>query len=636
MEFAALAASAAAPVVRSSVRGLLLVLVLTSRLLLAFVANTGRRPTGRNGNDTRQGIQAIPVLAPENQFSALSHATDDAFSVSVVSMNILAPYYQHLGLVRGNDTATAHEAIQNDRLSRIPLAVKRAAISRPDILLLQEVEGGDQPNLLVEKSLLDLGYTGYKWSSLYPDQDEPSEDCVGLAVAFDSNRFQCIRHVAFRRGQVVKLYDEKSNRAFVLANLHLNAKPSAIEPRLRSIASCMGHIKTVLAGEPATIILGGDLNCEDPSVTTRLITAGSVPFGTIRDRNYKTKITKAVAKNLRHSFRFTSVYSGAKEAAPVTVCLKGRGPGIMDHLFLCTNSSTSVQTTSSPSSRRQGSTAMSSLAGSKRRSRRQRALYTPSAAVDHGTQDEKPLSIMAVLATVDNDESYQTILEGLPNVGAGFPSDHLPIGVLLSLELAETEIDIEQTESGTSGTFVGVAKGHSSLSGAAVKRRISFQLSSVVRQRHNQVVQKIADWLPPGSKRDASLAQLGLSQLKRKSRAPDLCCVIGNTLFVIEVTVVAAKNLDSAVIEKLRKYEDVAPALRTSSYVVEQGLIVSDTLVVAFDEEGRAFPSARVGLNTLMNAMSEQSVKGNGATVEGLLASIEQLILQSARALASS
>jgi endonuclease/exonuclease/phosphatase family metal-dependent hydrolase len=598
------------------------VTALVLRLSSAFVANTGRRPASRS--DTCQIVQqAIRVLAPEEHFTA----HDDEFSVSVVSMNILAPYYQHLGLVRGNETAAAHEALRTDRLSRIPLAVKRAAKSRPDIILLQEVEGGDEPNLLVEKSLLDLGYTGYIWSSLYPNQEGFVGDCVGLALAFDAKRFQHTRHVAFPRGQVVKLQDDKTKRAFVVANLHLNAKPSAIEARLRTVANCMGHIKTVLGGEPAAIILGGDLNCEDPSVTTRLITAGSVPFGTIRDRNHKTKITKAVAKNLRHSFRFASVYSGALEAAPVTVCLKGRGPGIMDHLFLCTNSNS----TQLASSRKQGSAAILSLTGSKRRSRRQRALYSTSTAFDRGTQEEKPLSIMAVLATVDNEESYQTILEGLPNVEAGFPSDHLPIGVLLSQELSAAEIYPEPKESGTSHRFLGTATGHSSLSGTAARRRLSFQSSSMVRQRHNQVLQKIADWLPPGTKRDTSLVHFGMPQLRRKTRAPDLCCVIGNTLFLVEVTVVAVKNLEKAEKEKIRKYDDVVPTLRTSTYVLEEGLTVSDTLIVAFDEEGRASLSTLEVLNTLMNAMNRQSVQGNGATVDELLASIEPLILKRTR-----
>lgn len=565
----------------------------------------------------RQATENVGIVGADGQFSR-----DDDSLVSVVSMNILAPFYQHLGLVRRNQTELAQEMIRNDRLLRVPCALKQATNSRPDIILLQEVEGGNQPDLLAEATLKELGYNGYVWSSLYPDKAVERNDCVGLAVAFDSNRFAYVRHETFRRGQVVQLIDQRSNRDIVLANLHLNAKPSAIEARLHAVSSCIRRIEAVLTRSESSsatlVVLGGDLNCEHPSVTTRLITAGSVPYGTLRDRNYKAKLTKATAKNLRHSLRFDHVYNGFIDATPVTVSLTGRGPGVMDHLFVCT---------STLSGRTSSSRKKIVASGSKRRARRQRALYSASIDVDdREICDDRPMSIKAVLATVGSSEKYEAILKGLPNMAAGFPSDHLPIGVAFSQTPAIPEANKVEILKEPTSNIVRSQKGHSNLSHAATRRRDSFRSSSLVRRRHNLVLHSIAEWLPPGAVRDSSLGHFKVPELKRKTRAPDICCVIGNTLFVMEVTVVEAKNLERAVRTKERKYSDLPIALRTSPTVVDRGLAVSDPLVLAFDAEGKASPTTVTALGLLEHAMQRDAAPSNKLQLEEMLQEIEDIV----------
>ena len=50
--------------------------------------------------------------------------------------------------------------------------------------------------------------------------------------------------------------------------------------------------RTALDG---SVFVCGDFNCEPNTITTQLLTHGSTPYGTLRDRNYRAKISKAAA-----------------------------------------------------------------------------------------------------------------------------------------------------------------------------------------------------------------------------------------------------------------------------------------------------------------------------------------------------
>jgi hypothetical protein len=92
----------------------------------------------------------------------------------------------------------------------------------------------------------------------------------------------------------------------------------------------------------------------------------------------------------------------------------------------------------------------------KRKARRQSAIQR----VAEGNVDQpSPLRIDTVLASVDPDDPgrTQTIVNGLPNVPEGFPSDHIPIGVLFifSPQPTYTRDDIENLNSIDNGDDLG-------------------------------------------------------------------------------------------------------------------------------------------------------------------------------------
>jgi hypothetical protein len=51
-------------------------------------------------------------------------------------------------------------------------------------------------------------------------------------------------------------------------------------------------------------VVAGDFNCDQNSVTAKLLTTGYSPYGNLKDRNYKENVSKASAFMMRHDYRF--------------------------------------------------------------------------------------------------------------------------------------------------------------------------------------------------------------------------------------------------------------------------------------------------------------------------------------------
>lgn len=231
------------------------------------------------------------------------------------------------------------------------------------------------------------------------------------------------------------------------------------------------------------MIVAGDFNSDQDSVAARLLTHGYTNYGNVRDRNYKAKVTKASASTMSHPYRFIDSYDHGQDYgsgntdprfkqgnfrdlyAPVTVSLKGRGPGIMDHLFYTTgakgdkphlrkrpvavkrtNPSQVALATSKASTKDSLSASLLEDHLGKRSKRRKKGerrggggtMETASAAHYLNNSKGAKFKIQAVLATIDLQDSasaekrLKIIHEGLPNMDEGFPSDHLPVGALFS------------------------------------------------------------------------------------------------------------------------------------------------------------------------------------------------------------
>lgn len=124
--------------------------------------------------------QVATIVPPSGSFR-----DSVAGELSVTSLNILAPSYHWLGL-DGNEKA---KRIEQDRQSRVPLAIDLAKRTNADILCLQEVESeGSETYLndLLAKPLENFaGYDSYLWSALHPSR---KGDVVGLCVAWRSQK----------------------------------------------------------------------------------------------------------------------------------------------------------------------------------------------------------------------------------------------------------------------------------------------------------------------------------------------------------------------------------------------------------------------------------------------------------------
>ena len=412
--------------------------------------------------------------------------------LSVVSLNILAPSYHWLGTQ--NDEKDS--LVEHDRLNRVPMAIRLAKQSNADILCLQEVEGGSNEKLL--KEILEepqngrAGYDSYLWSALHPNR---KGDVVGLCVAWRSMKHNLISPDCFRRGMVVQLEEIETGATFCIGNVHLPAKPAAIEGRLKamsttikSMASC--ESPRMLSALDGTAIVAGDFNSDQNSVAAQLLQTGFAPHGTLNERNYKAKVSKDAAFGMKHSFRFKDVYANELRqlAAPVTVALTGRGPGCMDHIFYASRDSRSRVTIPIRN-------AGADHYVGKRKARRINALQRSSNA---NIEQPSPLRVEVVLSTIDSEDPTraQLIANGLPNVAAGFPSDHIPIGVLFSPEPSYfTDESIRNIVLDHAEGSSRMIRREGAISANARRRRESYSRSLIVLRRHNAILRAVTEWL---------------------------------------------------------------------------------------------------------------------------------------------
>jgi endonuclease/exonuclease/phosphatase family metal-dependent hydrolase len=506
-----------------------------------------------------------------------------AGQVSLVSYNALAPSYHSLRLpLDERVTATAV-----DRQNRLPMSLRIAKQSNADILCLQEVEGGPE-NLETLRQLLakeesehdSAGYDGIIWTPLNPKR---LDDVVGLAVAWRTSKHRLLSQNCYRRGMVVQLGDVATNTTVRVANVHLPARPSAIEGRLRFTASTLRRLQECQPPEGYTTglaIVAGDMNCEQRAPNLRLVETGQAPYGTLRDRNYKMRLSKKAASQMKHNLRFQHVYRQHPECASVTVSLEGRGPGCMDHIYF---------TPSLPRPRVEIPTVLSKTG--KRPARRGRSTGSSRTGVDQ-------VRVAALLATVSEMDTERThlILKGLPNEAAGFYSDHLPVGALFVPQDARTRPPKVASTTSTSG-----------LSTRAQQRRHTYRQSTSTRSRHNTVLRTVVETLESSFVapilRDVPLYKWpwiqAVTGLKKKTRAPDLCCVVQDELVIVEVTVVSDK-VDQAYQQKQYKYRDVIEALKTAPTVEASQLKVTDVYVIALDETGSLATESKADLRRLV------------------------------------
>jgi len=575
--------------------------------------------------------------------------------LSVASCNLLAPFYHSLS----HPNASARlEFAQEDRLTRFPLALEMAKKTNADILLLQEMEGGPlfEPtlvSLLKEPPSNDIaGYDAYLWTPLLPNKpDHP----IGLCVAWRSHKHEMIAHEGYKRGMVCQFRERIPDKGedptstvgtFALANVHLPARPNQILGRLIYMSK---SVQTLTAMDVPTrespldglLLVGGDWNCDHTSVAARLLTHGWVSPGNVRDRNYKANISKVLAARMGHGYRFKDIYSTPQlrqQYAPVTVSLRGRGPGCMDHLFYTQapprsqsdSSRTSIGATkvTLPGMENKSSTTSTKLVMSKRKVRREKAIrlrrISRGGNGNGGSGAFRPHvlveSVMATIAGLEDTERLELINDGLPNVEHGYPSDHIPIGALfvpspefdenwesvLTQDAEDRSIRLSTAEDSSEHLSFSSPGG---VSTSVQRRREAGRQSMSVRRRHNLVLRTIAEWLEVSRKKspiqDISLIRdqplyknpwtTDLVGLTKKSRAPDLVCIIGNVFVVVEISVVTATKVESVIQQKFEKYKDLPALLKSSPMIEEKGLIIADDpLIIVMDEETNELPAATV------------------------------------------
>ena len=562
---------------RAFVDGVRVVFVTWLCVPISSLQFTGRHPS-------KGSIEASPFSTEIIRPGAAFRDTD-AGELSVVSLNLLAPSYHWLGM----ENEEKESMVEDDLSNRVPMAIRMAKQTNADILCLQEVEGGSNEitlkEILQEPQNNRAGYDSYIWTALHPNR---KGDTVGLCVAWRSTKHNLISPDCFRRGMVVQLEEIETGATFCIGNLHLPAKPAAIEGRLKTMSTAIKSMSScesprMLSALDGTAIVAGDFNSDQNSVVAKLLQTGIAPHGTLSERNYKAKVTKDAAFGMTHSFRFKDVYANELRqlAAPVTVSLTGRGPGCMDHIFFASrdNRGGPVLPATSASEKFVG----------KRKARRQSALQRVANA---NAERPSPLRVEAVLSTIDPDDSIRAriIADGLPNVRAGFPSDHIPIGVLFSPEPKYARADLECDNTLDEGENAQRDLRQGAISANARRRREAYSRSLLVRRRHNAILRAVSEWLVARGAlqliRDQPLLKWswleGVPKISGKLRAPDICCVLMNTLVIVEVTV--ANKPDQMRRTKLSKYEDLAELLRGAP--AAECLEVSDTFVILMDEDG--------------------------------------------------
>ena len=580
-------------------------------------------------------ISKTRVVAPGGAFHESKRG-----QVSLSSCNLLAPVYNSLAL---EDLDARDSFAEADRQNRFPLALEMAKKSNADILLLQEVEGGPlhEPRLhtLLQEPIVcpdgtrRAGYDSYLWSPLLPKRPD---HVVGLCIAWRSSRHRLLASNCYRRGMVYQFSEVEDDSTslhaagtFAVANVHLPAKPSNIMGRLVGLSRTIQYLTAYDVPERSSpldglLVVGGDWNCDHTSVAARLLKEGRVPYGNVRDRNYKANVSKAVASRMKHGYRFRDVYEDVRdEYAPVTVSLHGRGPGCMDHLFY-------AQQRQGPKHRsqpdqesklvklinsRKGTAAMS-----RRKSRREKATRMRRASrgqsnqsAAYGPSNVQVQSLLATIAGADDTKRLEVIHKGLPNVEAGFPSDHIPIGAHFVPHpeyRSLNQIPGSLSPQGSDDLFTDCESSDSADSDSDsqvravggirqnVRRRREAGLASLsIRRRHNVVLRCVAEWLErrcggiqENVIRDQSLYKNpwtnGAKGLTKKSRAPDIVCRIGQSLVVVEVTVVASSKVESVARQKKDKYSDLPTVLPTSPAIQQASLIVQNPVVIVLDEAG--------------------------------------------------
>ena len=480
-----------------------------------------------------ENASSLLTIVPPNEGFRNTTASGGT-EVSFASMNLLAPFYNSLQLPQKTTSDYERwEFLNNDRTQRVPKAIEMAKRTNADVLCLQEIEGGklgeagasegkeftlrdDVKEWLAEPTTITTsdgitstiveGYDSFVWSPLNPNNKRG--DVVGLCIAWRSKKHSLVEWEGYRRGMVCMLREtsdsdsnaQESTTSFMIANLHLPARPSNVLGRLTTMSKTIRKLSELdkarkkdrpkpTANRKNTIdglmIVAGDFNSDQDSVAARLLSHGYTNYGNVRDRNYKAKVTKASASTMSHPYRFIDSYdhgeaygSGNNDPrfksgnfrdlyAPVTVSLKGRGPGIMDHLFYSIGTkggNAQSQLRKKPIAVRRANPSLVAIQSSgtstketlsasllqdhvgKRSKRRKKGETrggggnTGMASAAHYSNNSKgsKLRVEAVLATLDPQMTasaemrLKIINEGLPNIEEGFPSDHLPVGALFS------------------------------------------------------------------------------------------------------------------------------------------------------------------------------------------------------------
>jgi len=470
------------------------------------------------------------VLPPDASFP-----TSEPHQVSVVSYNLLAPYYNTL-----SEPLETRPTVYQKDFERYEVSIQKALSTKADILCLQEVEDTE----ILKNLLTNAGYK-YFWSPLVNRPEDP----VGLALCFPS-AWHNVESVSFRRGNVVHLQND--HFTISIANLHLPAKPSRLASRLRAVRSACKGFDSL---PPADLVLAaGDWNGDGSSQAVKLARYGRLGKGKVEDRGFRHKLTKDVVARLHHQYRFQDVYQGSlRQYANVTVSL--HEPVVMDHVLW------NVQEQKQPTQRVDDSFQVKS----RRRSRRLRVAQSRETITT--TSQWK---VSALLATMDlqNPERTHIIHQGLPSLPE-FPSDHLPVGAqwtLLQKEKVEEQV-----------------------SPSHKKRPTPYQESMATRRRHNAVLRILAEFLEShGAQvmRDKTLYSWPWLQgvsVRHKSRAPDLVALIHSTLLVCEVTVCDTEYLEKRWKAKQNKYADVIPLLQQA----QPQLDVHEPLVFLFAKSGK-------------------------------------------------
>ncbi|CAB9524792.1 Angel homolog [Seminavis robusta] len=650
--------------------GYLHLLVICSILRVCSCLTQSLSPPARVfGGDINPIVGGVQVLPPCSPFRATQ-----ANELSVVSMNVLAPSYHYLSIANEEERLAA---IIQDRHNRLPLAFAQAKNTNADVLCLQEVEGETQQEYL--RSLLLPEYDCHVWSPL--NKSKKYADIVGLCVAWKSQKHKLVHSENYNRGMIVQLQEIETSRTISIANLHLHARASAIERRLKTMATTIHKLQQLSSNDMMMMMLiAGDFNCDHHSITHKLLTTGRVSHGTLRDRNYKTRLSKDAAKTMKHSLQFQSVYDHNDNkllrqlAAPITVSLTGRKPACMDHLLFSTATEPIMAQQHSSSillpdkrkakrlARRQKGKAKETLRLVQQQEEEQRSQENDDAP-DHNNPNQ--IRVESVLATVNvaNEKVVQTILDGLPNVEQGFPSDHLPIGALFTtvprqqstttpsdteqqngMEIAKENRNLLLQQPGVKPAVLGPPPiipqqqdhhrrhGGGGLSANARRRRQAHAISVQVRHRHNVILGQVAEWLSSTLQatqliRDKPLYEWKWlvhhsantkSQIKNKLRAPDLCCILGNaTLVIVEVTVGKANKMGQLRRQKQAKYQDLAAILRQAIIIHDEqqqqqaDLQVADrALVVILDDDGNVPEETMEDLQLLVQLSKKRNTDG--------------------------